>query len=219
MVSRSNQSLNASPSTSTSTSSQSTLFNSRQILSGQWYIPVKNSPLFDQSRGFLSTKSHWNCALSTTESPTVPPKFNSLTQTAKIIRTRSKVSASSLMANSKDHLHASEEMDIGCHLAWCIMAGQARKSMALASSNKVTNNMWIHWQRGVMWVDCNSTQGNGQMHSRMEKARYCCQMHAHSVGSLKRLKWSRGSSMNSNKMAQSLSSKLLTMLNLITRMR
>ncbi len=180
---------------------------------------MNNSKLFDHSRGFLSTKSHWNCALSTTESPTVPPKFNSLTQTAKMTRTRSKVSAFSLMANSKDHLHASEEMVLGCHLAWCIMAGQARKSMALTSSHKVSNIMWIHWQRWVMWVDCNTTQDNGKMQPSMEKASFGWQMHAHSVGSLKRTEWSRGSSMNSNKMAQSLSPKLLTMLNLIPRIR
>ncbi len=144
MVSRSNQSFNASPSTTTSTSSHSTLFNARQISSLKWYIPIYNSSLFDQSRRFLSTKSHWNCALSTTESPMVPPKFNSLTLKAKITGTRSKVSASSLMANSKDHLHASKEMEKGCHLAWCIMAGQARKSMLLTSTHKVTHYMWIH---------------------------------------------------------------------------
>jgi hypothetical protein len=78
--------------------------------------------------------------------------------------------------------------------------------------------MWIHWQRWVMWVDGNTTLGNGKMHSSMEKARCGWKVHAHLLASLKLREWSRENSMNSKKMALSLSLKLITMLKMISRM-
>jgi hypothetical protein len=144
MVGRSKQSLNASRSTRTSTSSKWTLFNARQISSGQWYIRMEYTIQNNQSRRFLSSKSHWNCALSTTESPMAPPIYNSFTlNEAKMTSTRSRVLGSSLMANSKDHLHASKEVEKEGQLAWCIMGGKVRKSMGHTSTVKV-RNMWIH---------------------------------------------------------------------------
>jgi hypothetical protein len=139
MVTRSKQWLNASRSTTTSTTSKSTLFNSRKISSGQSYIHIYNTTLLDQSKRFLSTKSHWNSALSTMEFPMAPPTFNSFTPTAKMTGARSRVLATSLMEISKDHLHASWEKDNAGNIAWCIMAGRVIKSTALTSGYKVSN--------------------------------------------------------------------------------
>ncbi len=219
MVSTSNQSLNASPSTTTSKTSESTLFNSRETSSGKWCTRIyNNSSLLYQSTRFLSTKSHWRCALSTTESPMDQRVYNSFTLTVKITGARSRVLGCSLTANSKDHLPASQEMVVASLRELCRTAGQPMETSALSSSQKDTQNMWIHWQRWVMWVDGKRTLGNGKMHSGMEKARYGCQVHAHSLVSLKLWEWSRENSINSKKMALSLSLKFITMLKMISRM-
>jgi hypothetical protein len=71
----------------------------------------------------------------------------------------------------------------------------------LTSTHKVTQNMWIHWQRGVMWVDGKGTQGNGQqMHSGMEKVRCGWAKHAHSLASGRWTKWKLDNSLSSKKM-------------------
>ena len=185
MVSSSKQSLNASPSTTTSKSSESTLFNSRETSSGKWCTRMNNTHLFYQSTRFLSTKSHWRCALSTTESPMDQRVYNSFTLKVKMMSGRSRVLGCSLTANSKDHLPAWWEMVLATLGELCRTAGQPMETSALSSTQKETQNMWIHWQRRVMWVDGNSTLGNGKMQSTMEKARCGWQMHAHSLVSLK----------------------------------
>jgi hypothetical protein len=79
--------------------------------------------------------------------------------------------------------------------------------------------MWIHWQKRVMWVDGKPTLANGKMQSGMEKARRGWVVHAHSLVSLKQTKWSREKSMNSKKMALSLSLKFITMLKMMQRIK
>jgi hypothetical protein len=186
MVSTSNQSLNASPSTTTSKSSESTLFSARQTSSGKWCTRIINTAtVFYQSTRFLSTKSHWRCALSTTESPMDQRVYNTFTLTVKMTMNRSRVLGCSLTANSKDHLPAWWEMVLATLGELCRTAGQPMETSALSSTEKDRQNMWIHWQRRVMWVDGNSTLGNIKMHSTMEKARYGWVMHAHSLASLK----------------------------------
>jgi hypothetical protein len=187
MVSSSKQSLNASPSTMTSKSSEWTLFNTRETSSGKWCIRICNTSLFYQSTRFLSTKSHWRCALSTTESPMDQRVYNSFTLMAKITSGRSRVLGCSLTANSKDHLPAWQDMVMLSPSRRCRMAGQPMETSALSSAQKESHYMWIHWQRWVMWVDGKRTLGNCKMQSTMEKARYSCQVHAHSLVSFKQL--------------------------------
>ncbi len=161
MVSSCKQSLNASRSTKTSKNSESTLFNANQTSSGKSCIRICNSTLFYQPRRFLSTKSHWSCALSTTESPMGQLIYNSFTLTAKMTTTHSRVLGFSLTANSKDHLPAWQEKKLASHSGRCRMAGQPMETTGLNSTKKETHNMWIHWQRWVMLVDSNSALGNG----------------------------------------------------------
>ena len=218
MVSTSKQSLNASPSTTTSKSSESTLFNARETSSGKWCTRMDNpATIFYQSTRFLSTKSHWRCALSTTESPMDQRVYNSFTLKVKITGGRSRVLGCSLTANSKDHLPAWQEMVKPSLGEICRTAGQPMETSALTSMKKEEHYMWIHWQRWVMWVDGNSTLGNIKMQSFMEKARCGWVMHAHSLVSLKLREWSRENSMNSKKMALSLYLKFITMLKMIGR--
>jgi hypothetical protein len=109
-------------------------------------------------------------------------------------------------------------MQLACHSGRCRMAGQPMETTGLTLTQKDAHYMWIHWQRWVMWAESNTTLGNGKMHSGMDKARRGWQMHAHLLASLIQTEWSRENSMNSKKMALSLSLKFITMLKMIGRM-
>ncbi len=192
--------LHALRSTMTFKTSKSTPFTARKISSGQLFIHTNFTTQLYQSRRWIRSKWNWSSALSTTEFPMALQSFSTQKKIVSIYRLREL--ASSLKANSTmAPSHASVQLAWGTvSLKWRT-EDQVRGHSDLTSTDKVGQDMWIHWQRRVMWVDGKSTQGNcQQMHSCMEKVRGGWMMHAHSLASGRWTQWKLDNSLSFKKM-------------------